>query len=160
MKKLSVFVVLALALLTSCKDDPSCPYTDSPAVAPAAEVQAVEQYLATAGITGAVKHPSGLYYKIAAPGTGNAPGPCNQIGILYKGMLTNGTVFDQTTNNQMRVFVLGELIHGWRIGIPLIKTSGKITLYVPPSLGYGSSGNASIPANSILVFDVELLAIG
>jgi FKBP-type peptidyl-prolyl cis-trans isomerase FkpA len=75
-------------------------------------------------------------------------------------MLTNGTIFDQTTNNQMRVFVLGELIAGRRIGIPLIKTSGKITLYVPPTLGYGSTGNASIPANSVLIFDVELLAIG
>lgn len=160
MKKISVLVLLFVTLLTACKDEPSCPYTDVTQVAPAAEVQAVEQYLATAGITDAVKHPSGLYYRITAGGTGNSPSQCNQIGILYKGMLTNGTIFDQTTNNQMRVFVLGELIAGWRIGIPLIKTSGKITLYVPPTLGYGSSGNASIPANSVLIFDVELLAIG
>jgi FKBP-type peptidyl-prolyl cis-trans isomerase FkpA len=159
MKKISVLVVLFVTLMMSCKDDPECPYQDSTKVAPPSEVLAVEQYLTTAGITGAVKHPSGLYYKIIAPGTGNTPGQCNQIGIMYKGMLTNGNIFDQTTG-QMAVFTLGQLIEGWKIGIPLIKTSGKITLYIPPSLGYGSTGNSSIPANSILIFDVELLAIG
>ncbi len=159
MKKISLLVILCGILLTTCKKEESCPYKDPIAVAPASEVLAVEQYLATAGITGAIKHPSGLYYKITAAGTGNAPAQCNQIGIMYKGMLTNGTVFDQTTG-QMAVFTLGQLIEGWKIGIPLIKTSGKITLYIPPSLGYGPTGNSSIPGNSILIFDVELLAIG
>lgn len=159
MKKISLLVILCGILFATCKKEESCPFKEPTAVAPASEVLAVEQYLASAGITGATKHPSGMYYKITAAGTGNSPGQCDQIGINYKGMLTNGTIFDQTTG-QMAVFTLGQLIEGWKTGIPLIKTSGKITLYIPPSLGYGSTGNSSIPANSILIFDVELLAIG
>lgn len=162
MKKISVLILLSVALLAGCsKSDPGgCPYGDVTTVAPAAEVTAVEQYLTSAGITGAIKHPSGMYYKITTPGTGNSAGQCSSIGILYKGMLTNGTVFDQTTNNQTRVFTLGQLIAGWRIGIPLIKQGGKITLYIPPTLGYGPTASGPIPANSILVFDVELVALG
>jgi len=111
-----------------------------------------------------VKHPSGFYYKIVSPGTGTAtPNLCSQIGINYKGQLTNGNVFDQST--QMAVFNLGQLIVGWQKGIPLIKTGGKINLYLPPSLAYGSQairdqqGNTLIPANSILIFTVDLVAI-
>jgi FKBP-type peptidyl-prolyl cis-trans isomerase FkpA len=61
------------------------------------------------------------------------------------------------------VFVLGTLIDGWKIGVPLIKKGGQIRLYIPPSLGYGSSdvrdnqGRVIIPGNSILIFDITLI---
>ena len=56
---------------------------------------------------------------------------------------------------------LGELIPGWQKGIPLIKKGGEVKLYIPPSLGYGSQNVTSggvvvVPANSILIFDVQL----
>jgi FKBP-type peptidyl-prolyl cis-trans isomerase FkpA len=166
MKKISVLFLLSVSLLMSCSKDDECQYSQSTAVAPESEVLAVEDYLATAGITGAIKHPSGMYYKIEAPGSGTNPGMCTQIGILYKGQLTNGTVFDETTGGQLRVFTLGTLIAGWKLGIPLIQTKGKIRLFVPPTLGYGATpirdeqNNVIIPANSILIFDVELVAQG
>jgi FKBP-type peptidyl-prolyl cis-trans isomerase FkpA len=167
MKRITIVFLMFTVLFTSCgKNDSGCGFQESSIIAPQAETDAVAQYLAGAGITDAVKHPSGFYYKIQTPGTGTvAPTLCSQIGINYKGQLTNGTVFDQTTT-QMAVFSLGQLIVGWQKGIPLIKTGGKIVLYLPPSLGYGSQvvrdaqGNTLIPANSILVFNVELVAIG
>lgn len=164
MKKYFAFLAWLAFVFTSCgKSGSSCPYNESSNVASQAESDAVATYLSGAGITDAVKHPSGFYYKIVTPGTGTtAPNLCSQIGINYKGQLTNGTVFDQTTS-QMAVFTLGQLIVGWQKGIPLIKKGGKILLYLPPSMGYGSqvirdqSGNTLIPANSILVFTVELV---
>jgi FKBP-type peptidyl-prolyl cis-trans isomerase FkpA len=54
---------------------------------------------------------------------------------------------------------LGQLIVGWQKGLPLISSGGKITLYIPPSLGYGSAAAGSIPANSILIFDIELISV-
>ena len=53
-------------------------------------------------------------------------------------------------------FMLNGVIPGWTDGIPLIKQGGRIHLYIPPSLGYGNRAVESIPANSILLFDVTL----
>lgn len=167
MKRISLVLVLFVSLITACnKKETGCPYTPSTLVAPQSEVTTIEQYLATNNITGTTQHPSGFHYKITAPGSGSTPTLCSQIGINYKGQLADGTVFDQTTG-QIRVFVLGQLIPGWQLGIPLIKPGGgKITLYIPPTLGYGSTaikdnqGNVVIPANSMLIFEVELVAMG
>lgn len=127
--------------------------------APEAEQQAVLDYLTDNSIV-ATKHASGMYYQVVTPGTGtgNPPALCSQIQINYAGKLTNGTVFDQQTS---AVFVLGSLIEGWKKGIPLIQKGGQIKLFIPPSLGYGSTDVKKdnvvvIPANSILVFDVSL----
>jgi len=166
MKKSLVLFLVSASLMMACNKDEGCPYSQSNDVAPESEVTAVEDYLANAGITGAIKHPSGLYYKIEAQGSGSTPEMCTQIGILYKGQLTDGTVFDETTGGEVRVFTLGTLIPAWKIGIPLIQTKGKIRLFVPPTLGYGNNpvedgqGNVIIPAKSVLVFDVELVAQG
>jgi FKBP-type peptidyl-prolyl cis-trans isomerase FkpA len=76
------------------------------------------------------------------------------VNVTYRGMLTNGVVFDQGTAD----LSLDQVITGWRNGIPKIGTGGLIHLYIPPSLGYGPNANGAIPANSILVFDVLLNA--
>jgi FKBP-type peptidyl-prolyl cis-trans isomerase FkpA len=74
--------------------------------------------------------------------------------VKYTGRLTNGSVFDSSTG---ATFALANLITGWQQGIPYIGKGGKITLYLPPSLGYGSQASGSIPANSILIFEIELI---
>jgi FKBP-type peptidyl-prolyl cis-trans isomerase len=85
---------------------------------------------------------------------------CSTINFIYKGTLTNGKVFDGPST---LTFPLQDLIAGWQIIIPKMKRGGKTTLYIPPTLGYGSReikdnlGNVIIPANSILIFDIELL---
>ena len=160
MKKILLGFIVLSAISISCSKDETCQYNDSTITASAAESTSVENYLAGAGITGAIKHPSGFYYKITQAGTGSAVvNLCSDITIKYLGKLTNGTVFDQTTGAETRTFTLGGLIPGWQKGIPLISSGGKISLYIPPSLGYGSSPRGSIPANSILVFDIELISV-
>jgi FKBP-type peptidyl-prolyl cis-trans isomerase FkpA len=124
-------------------------------VAPASEIAAVQAYLTSQGNSTALQHASGLFYEITAPGSSAKPGLCNSIQIKYVGKLTNGNIFD--SNLAGISFVLGNLIIGWQKGIPLVGKSGAIRLYVPPSLGYGNTATGSIPANSILVFDIQML---
>jgi FKBP-type peptidyl-prolyl cis-trans isomerase len=76
------------------------------------------------------------------------------VKVNYSGSLTNGSVFDSGNGVS---FPLANLIIGWQQGIPLVGKSGKIILYLPPSLGYGSSAQNGIPANSIMIFTIDLL---
>ena len=162
-----IFSLIALSVVCiSCsKKDEVCSYKDSVFTASSSEIANLESYLATTGITGAQKHSSGFYYKITQQGSGNAVvNLCSDITIKYMGRLTNGTVFDQSPAGGTTTFTLGGLIPGWQKGIPLISSGGKITLYNPPSLGYGSvdvkqNNIVIIPANSILIFEIDLVAV-
>lgn len=157
-------VLCSVILLSSCSKENNnvCNYDACAVAAPASEVTQLETYLASATIT-ATKHCSGMYYTIDAAGSGATATICSTVSVKYKGQLTNGTVFDQSATPVS--FQLGGLIEAWKKGIPLIKGGGKITLYCPPSLAYGSqairdgAGNVIIPANSILVFEVELTGV-
>ncbi len=124
---------------------------------PAGELQAVEAYLAQQGIKDAVKYQNAFYYKIETPGTGNRPTLCSNIVIYFQGKLIDGTTFDQTGNTSM-TYAFANVITGWKLGISLIKAGGKIKLYLPPTLGYGNSFSGNIPANSILVYEISLVA--
>jgi len=156
-----VFALLTAFSLAACsKKSAECIYKESTAVAPESEQQAVASYLADQNITTATKHSSGFYYEIVSSGTGTTPEICSSVSVNYVGKLTNGNTFDQTHGTPVS-FILGELIPGWQKGIPLIKKGGEIKLYIPPSLGYGnqnvtSGGVVVVPANSILIFDVQL----
>ena len=59
----------------------------------------------------------------------------------------------------LKSFQLKNLIIGWQKGIPLIQKGGSIRLYIPPSMGYGSKSSSSIPANSTLIFDIDLVGV-
>jgi len=103
----------------------------------------------------AAYHADGFYYEIVAAGTGKSPNACSEVVVNYQGSLTNGTIFDKSTNQQ---FGLNSLILGWRLGMPLIKPGGIIILYLPPELAYGSTGvHNLIPGNAITIFNIELL---
>ncbi len=116
----------------------------------------IQEYLTAKNITNANSTPSGLHYIIDDPGTGAKPGADSKIAFLYVGKLLGGQLFDSSDS---LVIKLNELIPGFQEGIPLINESGKITLILPSSLGYGSQGTGQIPANSVLIFNVHLLAI-
>jgi len=131
-------------------------------IATVSEQGQLKTYLDTTGIT-ATKDWRGFYYSVVNAGSGDTAKPCSQISVSYKGWLTNGKIFDQQAN---AVFTsLGSLIDGWREGIPLIKKGGRILLYIPPSLGYGSknltdnAGNTVVPPNSIIIFDINLVNV-
>ena len=152
MKKLIPILFALPILFSQCSKKDTCPSPST--TAPANEVTALETYLTNNNIN-ATKDSRGFYYTISAPGGSSKPDNCATVSVKYKGMLTNGSVFNESTS--VVSFPLANLIIGWQQGIPLIGITGKIRLYIPPSLGYGSSGSSGIPGNSILIFDVELI---
>lgn len=118
---------------------------------------ALNQYLAERNIT-ATGTPEGVRYVISKLGTGEKPNLSQQIRFAYKGMLLDGTVFDES--KQPIVYPLSNLIRGWQIAFPNFPVGTRATLYIPSSLGYGPQGSPpTIPANANLIFEVELVGI-
>lgn len=93
-------------------------------------------------------------------GTGSEATVGKKVAVYYKGWLTNGQLFDQSVNSTF-VFKLGDrqVIPGWEQTIPGMKIGGIRRIIVPPSVGYGAQGQGPIPGNSVLVFDVQLVAV-
>lgn len=112
----------------------------------------------SAGKTQAVRDTMGIFYQVLAPGTGRTVTPTDTVTVFYKGWIFNtDEVFDQT-RGKPAVFPLNRLIRGWQIGLPLLKTGGKIQVVIPSGLAYSArTRSAKIPPNSILVFEVEVL---
>ena len=127
-------------------------------------MEAGKEYVKSQGadITKGVTTPSGLWYVDVTPGTGAQPQPTDQVEVHYTGWLTNGTKFDSSVDRgQPAKFGLNNVIKGWTEGVGSMKVGGKRFLVVPPDLGYGPRGQPpKIPANSVLVFQVELLGTG
>ena len=95
-------------------------------------------------------------------GTGDVAVSGTRITVHYVGRLVDGTVFDSSiARNEPFQFVLGagQVIQGWEEGIVGMRVGGKRTLTISPELGYGANANGPIPANSTLIFDVELLKV-
>ncbi|MEP7238332.1 MAG: FKBP-type peptidyl-prolyl cis-trans isomerase [Ferruginibacter sp.] len=157
------FLILAIIacsfMLGSCtKDngtDNNC-VVNNTGVPTASEMASLQAFITANNLT-ATLHPDGFFYRILNPGSGATPTQASTITFKYTGTLTNGTIFDQ--NNTGAVFVLSQLILGFRRGIPLIQKGGSIILYIPPSLGYGCQQTGIIPPGSNLIFSVELVDV-
>lgn len=105
---------------------------------------------------------SGLKYKIIHEGNGQRAKAGDMVSVHYTGKLTNDTIFDSShSRNQPIKFKLGagQVIKGWDEGIALLNVGDKAIFTIPPDLGYGSRAMATIPANSTLIFEVELVQI-
>ncbi|HZG24949.1 MAG TPA: hypothetical protein VEZ17_10235, partial [Chitinophagaceae bacterium] len=99
-RNLLLYILLLTFSLSACmkkNNDPyTCNYDPCELKAPESEVKALEAFLLSKNIT-ATKHCSGLYYEILNPGADVSPAVCSAIAVTYKGTLTDGTVFDQST---------------------------------------------------------------
>ncbi|MBI2410091.1 FKBP-type peptidyl-prolyl cis-trans isomerase [Candidatus Kaiserbacteria bacterium] len=97
-------------------------------------------------------------------GTGAAAAPGDTVTVNYVGALTDGSVFDASADHGDTGFTfalgVGQVIRGWDEGLVGMKEGGKRRLVIPPGLAYGERaiGNV-IPANSTLVFEVELVKV-
>lgn len=100
----------------------------------------------------------GLRYEILKQGDGNFPKDGETVFVNYTGRLVDGSVFDKTMGEPLRVKV-GSVISGWNEGIQKIRKGGKIKLYIPPSLGYGEQAVSGIPSGSALIYEIELVDI-
>lgn len=101
---------------------------------------------------------SGLHYVIDLPGAGASCNSLSSVRVAYKGYLTDGTVFDESDADGIS-FSLQSVIRGWTEGIPFYKEGGEGILLIPSALGYGTSKVGSIPANSVLIFDIKLIEV-
>ncbi|HRC62731.1 MAG TPA: FKBP-type peptidyl-prolyl cis-trans isomerase [Dehalococcoidia bacterium] len=115
-------------------------------------------------LTGQVQRTaSGLGYIDEKVGDGAAPQKGQQVTVHYTGWLTSGKKFDSSRDRgQPFVFPIGagRVIAGWDEGVATMKVGGKRRLIIPANLGYGARGAPpSIPANAVLIFDVELLGV-
>ena len=85
------------------------------------------------------------------------------VTVNYTGWLEDGSKFDSSLNPGREPFRFtvgsGQVIQGWDQGIPGMKIGGKRKLTIPPSMGYGNRDNGAIPANSVLIFEVDLLVV-
>lgn len=109
------------------------------------------------------KTSSGLRYKIEQKGTGVKAEKGNTVSVHYKGMLSDGSVFDSSyKRNEPIDFALGkgQVIEGWDEGIQLLHVGDQARFVIPSNLAYGASGAGGvIPPNATLIFDVELVAV-
>ena len=105
---------------------------------------------------------SGLIVEEIKVGEGREVKSGDTVSIHYTGTLQNGEKFDSSVDRGQPFTTkigVGEVIKGWEEGVVGMKVGGKRKLTIPPDLGYGSSANGPIPANSTLIFELELLEV-
>ncbi len=134
-----------------------------------AQAQAQAEAAASAGIAflaanaqkaGVTVLESGLQYEVLIAGEGAKPTATDKVRTHYHGTLIDGTVFDSSYGRgEPAEFPVGGVIAGWVEALQLMNTGSKWRLTVPSELAYGDQMAGSIPPHSVLVFDVELLAI-
>lgn len=158
-----VFCLLALIGLAGCDENECTTRVSQSRLAAvnqtklAQDVEAIDAYLLGAGIT-AIKDPSGMRYRITEEGSGTKPCLESAITFTYKGMLMeDGAVFDENTTGL--TYPLKQLILGWQIVLPQLRAGTKATLFIPSGYGYGPNAIAGIPANSNLIFEIELVSV-
>ena len=119
--------------------------------------QIIAQYILDHNLN-AVATGSGLYYVMDTIGAGTGCVSTSDVTVAYTGYLVDGTVFDQSAPQGV-TFNLQQVIAGWTEGIPYFKEGGVGKLLIPSALGYGSQATGSIPANSVLIFDIKLIDV-
>lgn len=109
---------------------------------------------------GVIVTESGLQYEILTEGTGTIPTAEDYAEVHYAGSLLDGTEFDSSyTRGEPAIFPVGGLIPGWVEALQLMPTGSKWRLTIPSEIAYGDREAGPIPANSVLIFEMELLSI-
>lgn len=113
--------------------------------------------------TTTMQNPTQLEMQDVTVGTGAEAVAGKTVTVNYTGKLTDGTVFDSSLNPGRTPFSFtlgaGQVIQGWDMGVAGMKVGGTRILVIPASLGYGAQANGPIPANSTLIFEVQLLSV-
>lgn len=160
MKSISLALSSAvLLLLTGCQTSPvkeAPPPVQQPS-------PSLESPAPSAAPSGVVTTAGGLQYQVLAsgPASGRSPTVSDSVTVHYRGTLTDGTVFDSSIDRGVpATFGVGQVIPGWTEALQLMKPGDKWLLHIPARLAYGARAvGDKIPANSDLIFQVELLQI-
>jgi FKBP-type peptidyl-prolyl cis-trans isomerase FkpA len=155
MKSLLI-AIMAITLASACTKKAEEPAAASTEAAQTAAAPAD----ATAQTAAATTEPKVEVVDVT-PGTGAEAVAGKTVVVNYTGTLTDGTQFDTSVGKAPFSFKLGagEVIKGWDQGLLGMKVKGKRKLTIPAALGYGANAMGKIPANSTLVFDVELIDV-
>lgn len=149
-----IVTVSALALSSACLGGES--------IAPERSIE--ETSFASAlgvNLAASTKTPNGAYYRDIVVGTGAVVATGQNISVRYTGWLSNGVQFDSNVSSGSPLtFKLGagDVIDGFDEALAGVRVGGKRQIIVPPSLGYGPYDYGPVPGNSILVFNVEVVA--
>lgn len=137
----------------SCKDN-SLTYEEQLAV----DKGIIDAYLVEKGIS-ADSTDSGLRYVITDLGNNDNVKPTlsSTVTVKYKGYFLDGEVFDQTNGAELAQFGVSGVVSGFSQALRLLNKKGKGTFYLPSGLAYGANGSGSIPPNTPLIFDIELV---
>ncbi len=104
--------------------------------------------------------PTGLQYRVINEGSGDRPNKTDRVKVHYVGRLIDGSVFDSSIERgEPTEFGLNQVIKGWTEGLQLMKVGAKYEFFIHPKIAYGARPRPTIPANSVLIFEVELLDI-
>ena len=126
-----------------------------------ADVIKIDKYLDENNID-AKKSNTGLRYVIHDEGLGSTPQSGNIVKVHYTGTFLDDTKFDSSYDRGepfQYTHGAGQVIRGWEEGLMYIGETGKITLYIPSVLAYGSRGKGDIGPNENLIFYIELLSV-
>ncbi|MEP1740069.1 MAG: FKBP-type peptidyl-prolyl cis-trans isomerase [Kangiellaceae bacterium] len=112
-------------------------------------------------VEGVLETSSGLQYQVLQPGTGTEhPKASDTVKVHYHGTLLDGTVFDSSVIRGAPIsFGLNRVIPGWTEGLQLMVVGEKTRFFIPANLAYGNRSAGKIEGGSLLIFEVELLAI-
>ena len=109
---------------------------------------------------GVVSLESGLQYEVITMGDGVKPNDSSTVSVFYEGTLIDGTIFDSSYESGDTIsFPLNGVIPGWTEGLQLMPVGSTFKFYIPADLAYGSRPTGPIPANSTLIFKVELIDV-
>ncbi|MFT4667522.1 MAG: FKBP-type peptidyl-prolyl cis-trans isomerase FkpA [Polaribacter sp.] len=126
-----------------------------------ADKKIIQEYIISNKIKKAKRDDSGVSYALSKKGKGDLPKKSDLVEVSYKGYLTDGSVFDK--GKYTVELGKGKVIKGWEKGLPYFKNGSKGWIIVPSKLAYGprsiEEDNISIPGNSVLVFEIEILEI-
>lgn len=120
------------------------------------EEDIIDEYLLENEIEAEI-HSSRIRYTVLEEGTGEVATAEDNVLVTYEGTYLTGQVFDATTTE--RSFILSQVIEAWQIMIPTMKEGGRIKFYAPSLYCYGERGTETIAPNTVLVFEVELVAV-
>lgn len=125
-----------------------------------AEIKAGEEFLKeNAKKAGVDTLAGGVQYKVIKAGEGAMPTETDVVKVAYSGKLINGKVFDERLGEEAVEFPVNGVIPGWTTALKAMPVGSKWEVVIPADMGYGPRPNGSIPANSTLVFEMELLDI-
>lgn len=159
------FLLLPLLFLFACEN------AGETTTQPAATPEATSSAPAPAATPGGLQPPypitdssniftvDGIQIYIAEMGNGPKPKPGSNVVMNYRGTLLNGEEFDSSFGRGgYQEFSLGALIQGWQIALPQVPTGSKVKLIIPSDKAYGPAARPGIPANSTLIFDIDLVS--